>query len=127
MKLCNDTDEKKSVIGRKIDFMLVSMSIELPCSEWKKAMYITRQGYRVVCRQYKKAMWFAKLLWITKKNWFLPSVAAFVEQQQVKNCRTNSAIFLHGLKKIYSYWEWSELVCLYNSFRLYVYCTDILK
>lgn len=65
MKVCNDADDKKPVFGRKIDLILVSMSMEVSCSEWKK--YNTSP--------------------------------ALVEQQQIKNCRTNSSI-LHNLKKL---------------------------
>ncbi|KAL7328519.1 hypothetical protein PS15p_206781 [Mucor circinelloides] len=65
MKVCNDVDDKKPIFGRKIDLILVSMSMEVSCSEWKK--YNTSP--------------------------------ALVEQQQIKNCRTNSSI-LHNLKKL---------------------------
>jgi hypothetical protein len=65
MKVCNDNDGKKPVIGRKIDLILVSMSLEVSCSEWKKDN----------------------------------TSPALVEQQQIKNCRTNSSI-LHDLKKL---------------------------
>lgn len=36
MKIFNDTDDKKPVIDRKIDLILVSMSLEVSCSEWMK-------------------------------------------------------------------------------------------
>ncbi|KAI8644460.1 hypothetical protein BD408DRAFT_430422 [Parasitella parasitica] len=65
MKVCNDTNDKKPVIGRGIDLMLISMSLEVSCSEWQKA----------------------------------DTSPALVEQQQIKNCRTNSSI-LHDLKKL---------------------------
>jgi hypothetical protein len=63
--LCDDNDDKKPVLGRKIDLLLNAASMDISSSEWKK------DGVS----------------------------ASLVEQQQIKNVRTNSAILrqLHKL------------------------------
>ncbi|KAG2202028.1 hypothetical protein INT47_006220 [Mucor saturninus] len=61
-RLCEDADNKNSFVGRKIDLLLNSVSVDISSSEWKKANVSVATG----------------------------------EQQQAKNCRTNSAI-LHQL------------------------------
>ncbi|KAI7890395.1 uncharacterized protein EV154DRAFT_422043, partial [Mucor mucedo] len=61
-RLCEDADNKKPLMGRKIDLLLNSVSVDISSSEWKKANVSAATG----------------------------------EQQQAKNCRTNSAI-LHQL------------------------------
>ncbi|GAA5803197.1 hypothetical protein HPULCUR_008673 [Helicostylum pulchrum] len=62
--LCDDNDDKKRVLGRKIGLLLNATSQDKSSSEWKK------DGVS----------------------------AGLVEQQQIKNVRTNSAILRHLYK-----------------------------
>ncbi|KAI8638767.1 hypothetical protein BD408DRAFT_422522 [Parasitella parasitica] len=65
MRAVDDDDEKKDLIGRKIDLIIKGSEVEMCSSEWKK-----------------------------------PSTTAkIIEQQRIKNIRTNSAM-LHKLSKL---------------------------
>jgi hypothetical protein len=61
----DDDDEKKDLIGRKIDLIIKGSDIEISSSEWKKPT----------------------------------TTAKIIEQQRIKNIRTNSAM-LHKLSKL---------------------------
>lgn len=61
----DDDDEKKDLIGRKIDLIIKGSGLEMCSSEWKKTI----------------------------------TTASIIEQQRIKNIRTNSAM-LHKLYKL---------------------------